>query len=105
VEVQARVCQSLIFCQLLGLLGALLMVSCPQMVLSSVLRPRDAPAMDFAAPYLRLRQLGIIPNLIGATGSAAYRGLLDTFRRDPHQELKLATWIIANTSLHDQSVY
>jgi putative MATE family efflux protein len=77
-EAQARVCESLFLCQWLGLLGTLLLVTCPRMVLSTLLLPPNAPAMDYAAPYLRWRALGIIPSLIGATGSAAYRGLLDT---------------------------
>jgi multidrug resistance protein, MATE family len=77
-EAQARVCESLFLCQLLGLCGTLLLVTCPRIILSTLLLPPDAPAMDYAIPYLRWRALGMIPSLIGATGSAAFRGLLDT---------------------------
>ena len=34
--------------------------------------------MEYAAPYLRLRALSMVPSIIAATGFAAYRGLLDT---------------------------
>ena len=40
--------------------------------------PEGAPAMEYAAPYLRWRALGMVPSLIAATGFAAYRGLLNT---------------------------
>jgi hypothetical protein len=66
-------------------LGDTTLVTCPRAVLSTLLLPTDAPAMNYAAPYLRWRALGMIPSLIGATGSAAYRGLLDTVNCNPSQ--------------------
>ncbi|KAG7357853.1 MATE efflux family protein [Nitzschia inconspicua] len=77
-DAQERVCESIFLCNVLGMLGTLLLVGFPRLVLSTLLLPADAPAMDFAAPYLRWRALGMVPSLIGATGSAAYRGLLNT---------------------------
>lgn len=69
---QSRVCESLFLSNLLGGIGTLLLVGTPTTVLSLVL-DRGAPAMEFAAPYLRLRALSMIPALFSATGFAAYR--------------------------------
>lgn len=76
-EAQDRVTQSLFLSILLGGIGTLLLVGFPRTSLQLVLSP-DAPAMEFAAPYLRIRAISMIPSLISATGFAAYRGLLDT---------------------------
>jgi len=77
-EAQRRVSESLFLCNLLGLLGTFLLVAFPRKVLSTLVLGADAPSMEFAAPYLRWRALGMVPSLISATGSAAYRGMLDT---------------------------
>ena len=74
---QSRVCESLFLSNLLGGIGTLLLVGMPTVGLSLVL-DKGAPAMEYAAPYLRLRALSMIPALFSATGFAAYRGLLNT---------------------------
>jgi len=74
---QARVCESLFLCNVLGIAGTLFLVLMPRTGLSMVL-PANAPAMEYAAPYLRFRALSMIPALLSATGFAAYRGLLNT---------------------------
>ena len=77
-EAQRRVCESLFLCNLLGFLGTFLLVAFPRRILSALVLPADAPAMEFAAPYLRWRAIGMVPSLISATGFAAYRGMLNT---------------------------
>jgi putative MATE family efflux protein len=76
-EAQRRVCESLFLGNFLGLLGTVLLSVFPRLGLSLILS-KDAPALAFAIPYLRLRSLGMVPALISATGFAAYRGLLNT---------------------------
>lgn len=77
-QAKDRVCESLWLCWVLGAIGTLSLVLFPRAILKALLLPADAPALDFAAPYLRWRALGMVPSLLAATGSAAYRGLLDT---------------------------
>mmetsp|Transcript_15319 Transcript_15319/g.37694 ORF Transcript_15319/g.37694 Transcript_15319/m.37694 type:complete len:566 (-) Transcript_15319:4028-5725(-) len=77
-EAQRRVCESIFLCTALGIFGTGLLVAFPRKVLSALVLPADAPAMAFAAPYLRWRALGMVPALISATGFAAYRGMLNT---------------------------
>lgn len=77
-EASARVCESLYLSNVLGLLGTALLVLFPRKVLSTLVLDPTAPAMEFAAPYLRWRAMSMVPSLISATGSAAYRGMLDT---------------------------
>ncbi|CAJ1954751.1 unnamed protein product [Cylindrotheca closterium] len=77
-EAQRRVCESIFLCTTLGLLGTGLLVAFPKQVLSALVLPGDAPAMAYAAPYLRWRAIGMVPSLISATGFAAYRGMLNT---------------------------
>lgn len=74
---QARVCESLFLCNVLGGLGTILLVVFPRIGLRLVL-PEGAPALEYAAPYLRFRALSMAPALLSATGFAAYRGMLDT---------------------------
>lgn len=74
---QSRVCESLFLSNVLGGFGTLLLVAFPTAALGMVL-PKGAPAMEYAAPYLRLRSLSMIPALFSATGFAAYRGMLNT---------------------------
>ena len=76
-EAQARVCESLFLSNLLGGLGTLCLVAFPRVALSMVLTA-DAPALEYAIPYMRVRGLSMIPTLVAATGFAAFRGLLDT---------------------------
>ena len=75
---QQRVSESLFLCTVLGVIGTASLVAFPRKFLSWLVLPAGAPAMEYAAPYLRWRALGMVPSLIAATGFAAYRGLLDT---------------------------
>lgn len=75
---QKRVCESLFLCTFLGLLATVLLVAFPKQVLGALVLPKDAPAMAYAAPYLRWRAIGMVPSLISSTGFAAYRGMLNT---------------------------
>jgi len=75
---QDAICESLFLSNLLGGIGTLLMVLSPRTVLKLVLSSKTAPAMQYAAPYLRYRSLSMIPALFSATGFSAYRGLLNT---------------------------
>jgi Na+-driven multidrug efflux pump len=74
---QERVCESLFLCNVLGGLGTMVLVLFPHVGLRMVL-PDGAPALEYAAPYLRYRALSMVPALLSATGFAAYRGMLDT---------------------------
>jgi len=76
-EAQDRVSESLYLSMILGGLGMILLVGFPEFSLQMVLQA-DAPAMQYAAPYLRIRALSLVTSLVSATGFAAYRGLLDT---------------------------
>lgn len=71
-----RTCDSLFLSGAIGLLGTALLVGAPRFCLQLVLQP-DALAMPFAARYLRLRSLSLIPALVSAVAFAAFRGTLD----------------------------
>ena len=71
-----RTCDSLLVGGLMGLIGTLALVGRPEACLQLVLQP-DALAMPYAARYLRLRALGLIPALVSAVAFAAFRGVLD----------------------------
>mmetsp|Transcript_3729 Transcript_3729/g.9759 ORF Transcript_3729/g.9759 Transcript_3729/m.9759 type:complete len:608 (-) Transcript_3729:49-1872(-) len=73
-----RVCESLFLCNVLGAVGTLALMIFPRQILTALLLPAGSPVLDYAAPYLRWRALGMVPSLISATGSSAYRGLLNT---------------------------
>jgi MATE family multidrug resistance protein len=73
-----RVCESLFLCNILGTIGTLTLTLFPRQILTALLLPADSPVLQYAAPYLRWRALGMVPSLIAATGSASYRGLLNT---------------------------
>lgn len=77
-QARERVCESLFLCNLLGAMGTFALVVYPRQILTALLLPAGSPVLDYAAPYLRWRALGMVPSLIAATGSAAYRGLLNT---------------------------
>jgi putative MATE family efflux protein len=77
-EAQKRVCESIFLCTILGIFGSGLLIAFPRKVLGSLVMAPNSPAMDYAAPYLRWRALGMVPSLISATGFAAYRGMLNT---------------------------
>ena len=74
---QARVCESLFLCNVLGAVGTLFLVLMPRSCLRMAI-PLTHPGMEYAVPYLRFRALSMIPALLSATGFAAYRGLLNT---------------------------
>lgn len=74
---QSRVCEAIFLSNLLGGLGTIFLVGFPHQALKLVLSG-DAPALEYAVPYLRLRALSMVPSLFSATGFAAYRGLLNT---------------------------
>lgn len=76
-QARQRINESLFLCNVLGLLGTVLLVGFPRQALGWVLPP-GAPAFDYATPYLRWRGLSMMPALVAATGFAAFRGLLDT---------------------------
>jgi len=77
-EARARVSESVFLCAVLGAAGTAALVLAPRRMLGALVLPAGAPAMEYAAPYLRWRALGMVPALISATGFAAYRGLLNT---------------------------
>jgi len=77
-QAQDRVSESIWLCNVLGLVGTTVLFVFPHQVLSTLVLDTNAPAMKYAAPYLRWRALGMVPSLISATGSAAYRGMLNT---------------------------
>jgi putative MATE family efflux protein len=77
-EAQRIVCESIFLCNVLGILGSAMLIAFPRKVLGTLVMAADSPAMDYAAPYLRWRALGMVPSLISATGFAAYRGMLNT---------------------------
>ena len=72
-----RVCESLFLSNLFGGIGTIFLVGFPKTALKLVLSS-DAPALQYAVPYLKLRALSMVPALFSATGFAAYRGLLNT---------------------------
>jgi len=77
-QARERVCESLFLCTVLGAIGTAALVIFPRQILTALLLPANSPVLDYAAPYLRWRALGMVPSLVAATGSAAYRGLLNT---------------------------
>jgi MATE family multidrug resistance protein len=77
-KARERVCESLFLCNVLGALGTVALMVYPRQILTALLLPAGSPVLDYAVPYLRWRALGMVPSLIAATGSAAYRGLLNT---------------------------
>jgi len=77
-EARNRVKEALFSANFLGAIGTVLLVFFPKFSLNMMVLSRDAPAMEYAVPYLRLRGLALIPALVTSTGFAAFRGLLDT---------------------------
>jgi len=63
---------------LVGVFGSALLLGMPQRFLSLAL-PAGAPAMEFAAPYIKWRALSFVPALLSTIGFATYRGKLDPF--------------------------
>jgi Na+-driven multidrug efflux pump len=73
-----RVCESLFLSGLLGLIGTIMLVCFPMKSGLSLILPDSSQAVSYAVPYLRVRALSLVPALVGATGFAAFRGMLDT---------------------------
>lgn len=75
--VRNAVNQALFVGMLISLVSSVLMFLNPDKVLSSVLAP-DAPALQFAKPYLLIRSFAFLPSLISLVGFSAFRGILET---------------------------
>ncbi len=76
-DARDKICEALFLSNVLGVIGTIMLVGFPRASLKMVLA-NDAPAMQYAVPYLRFRGLSMISALISSTGFAAYRGLLNT---------------------------
>jgi putative MATE family efflux protein len=76
-EARDKVCEALFLANVLGAIGTIMLVGFPRTSLSLVLA-QNAPAMEYAVPYVRFRSLSMIAALVSSTGFAAYRGLLNT---------------------------
>lgn len=75
--IQDAVCQALTISFFVALIGSALILNNPNKVLSSVLQP-NAPAREFAIPYLLIRGFAFLPSLVSLVGFSAFRGMMDT---------------------------
>jgi multidrug resistance protein, MATE family len=75
--VQDAICQAMLVAILLSLTVTVLILCNPSRVLSSVLAA-DAPALQFARPYLLIRTFTFLPSLLSLVSFSAFRGLLDS---------------------------
>jgi multidrug resistance protein, MATE family len=75
--VQDAICQAMLVAILLSLTVTILILTNPGRVLSSVLSA-DAPALQFARPYLLIRTFTFLPSLLSLVAFSAFRGLLDS---------------------------
>ena len=75
--VRNAVNQALFVGMSISLISSVLMFLNPDKVLSSVLGA-NAPAMEFARPYLLIRSFAFLPSLISLVGFSAFRGILET---------------------------
>jgi MATE family multidrug resistance protein len=73
--VSDAVCQALFVATLIAVAGTSLYTFFPDKTLASVLAA-DAPAMEFAKPYLNIRAFAFLPGLISLVGFSAFRGKL-----------------------------
>ena len=71
--VQDTVCQSLFLSAMIGVPCTAILLLRPDVVLRTVLSS-NAPAMEFARPYFRIRAIGFLPSLISVLGYSAFRG-------------------------------
>jgi len=74
---QDALCQAFMIVFILATFGTSLLFFQPDRVLRSVLR-EGSPALEYARPYLTIRALAVLPDLISVTGFSAFRGILDT---------------------------
>lgn len=75
-QVQDRVGEAVFLGLILGVIGSFLLGNFPLQALAAVL-PADAPAMEFARPYLSIRALTFIPAILSTVGFACFRGSMD----------------------------
>jgi putative MATE family efflux protein len=75
--VQDAVAQALLVGTALAAISSAVLLAFPDAVLKSVL-VADAPALQYARPYLLVRALSFIPSIISLVGFSAFRGVLDT---------------------------
>lgn len=75
--VQEAVCRALFVGAVFAVLGSVALLGYPERMLSSVMK-MDAPALEFARPYLKIRGLSFLPALISMVGFSAFRGQMDT---------------------------
>ena len=75
--VQDAVCQAIFVGVFIALVTTAICSAKPNQILSSVLS-QDAPAMEYARPYLLVRTFAFVPSLISLVGFSAFRGVLDT---------------------------
>jgi len=75
-EARDRACDSLWIACLFGLFATAILVGLPHFAILLVL-PGDALSAPFAASYLRLRSLSMIPVVASGVAFAAFRGCLD----------------------------
>ena len=71
--VQDAVCQALFVATLIAIAGTGLFLIYPEQTLASVLE-HNAPAYEYAKPYLAIRGLCFLPGLISLVGFSAFRG-------------------------------
>ena len=75
-QVQDRVGEAVFLGLILGMIGTFLLGNFSLQALAAVL-PGDAPAMEFARPYLSIRALTFIPAILSTVGFACFRGSMD----------------------------
>ena len=63
-QARERVCESLFLCNLLGAIGTFALMVYPRQILTALLLPAGSPVLDYAAPYLRWRALGMVPSKV-----------------------------------------
>mmetsp|Transcript_13510 Transcript_13510/g.20499 ORF Transcript_13510/g.20499 Transcript_13510/m.20499 type:complete len:680 (+) Transcript_13510:220-2259(+) len=75
--IQDSVCQALIVGTFIAILGSFFILSQPDRLLGGVLSA-DAPARQFARPYLFIRGFAFLPSMFSLIGFSAFRGVMDT---------------------------
>lgn len=75
--VEDAVCQALFVGLVIAAIGTPLLCLNPSKALGSVFKG-DAPALQYAIPYLVIRSLTFLPSLVSFVGFSAFRGILET---------------------------
>jgi putative MATE family efflux protein len=75
--VEDAVCQALFVGLVIAAIGTPLLCLNPSYALSSVFKG-DAPALEYAIPYLVIRSFAFMPSLVSFVGFSAFRGILET---------------------------